>query len=95
MTAATSWSNTSRMVTTPGTATSTRGLSPGVWNTLGRPISTTTLATASGIEDRAKAQGVAIQAISSVVNRSTEARRLSGAVCVVTAERSHGEPKTS
>ena len=77
------------MVTTPGTATITRGLSPGVWKIVGRPISTTTDATASGIECGASAHGVAIQAISSVVNRRAEASRLSGDVCVVTAERCH------
>lgn len=82
------------MVTTPGTATSTRGLSPGVWKIVGSPISTTTAATASGIECGANAHGLATQAINSVVNRRAEETRLSGDICLVTAERCHADGRS-
>ena len=56
----------------PGTDTSVPppGLSPGVLNTAGSPISNTTAPTARAIECGHSAQGTVTQAISSVRNRS-------------------------
>ncbi len=78
ITAAASWSSTSRIVTVPGTATITCALSPGVEKTAGRPISTTTARTASGHEYVYRAHGVATQATASAAKRRADATRSSG-----------------
>ncbi|MCW2938582.1 MAG: multi-sensor signal transduction histidine kinase [Actinomycetia bacterium] len=73
MAAAASCRTTRAMVRRPGTATRTLGLSPGVPNRVGKPMRTTTEATASTMEWPASAHGVATQAMSSVANLSAEA----------------------
>lgn len=74
-TAPASCSTMSAMVTAPGTATVTCFLSPGVPNTVGSPISTSTATTDHATEYDASPHGTVTHAISSVSTRSTAGTR--------------------